>query len=205
LPTSTQTLTPFSSSTYNGEEITGWGCTVTDHDCRKDRSEKVWRWLKNSKGWWGNYEHPSARDLSAWIMEHEAAQLRNNQTWEYEDNEDYWYLGIRVEAGYISHLFKNGNITPEKLSIFTSLYNPKWDSVFNSEDWRRLNTKPAGWAYTDIDDFWNAGIYYKDGHAVTMWWDTKLDKESGFCAGCTSVFKVYIPIENKFVHFGYSK
>ena len=202
VPSPTLTPTPVS---YNGEVIPGWGCPANDDICRADRAERVLDWIKNSNTWWGDHKDPDPKDLATWLLEHEGGSLRNSQTKQYEPNGDKWLQGIHVMVGQFSHLFGDGNITPEELSTFTAFFNPNRGDTFDSDDWRQLTTRPASFWRDDVNKYWASGlVYHSNGRAIDRWWDTKADVASGYCStGCITVFSVYIPIEDKTIHFGY--
>jgi RHS repeat-associated protein len=201
-PTPTLTSTPVS---YNGEVIPGWGCPANDDICRADRVKKVLGWIRNSNTWWGDHKDPDPKDLATWLLEHEGGSLRNPQTKQYEPNGDKWLRGIHVMVGLFSHLFGDGSITPEELSTFTAFFNPNRKDTFDSDDWHQLTTRPASYWRDDVERYWAGGlVYHSNGRAIDRWWDTKADVASGYCStGCVNVFSVYIPIEDKTVHFGY--
>ena len=188
--------------------ILNWGALAGDENSRRIRAHKVWEWMGAVPGWWNGYTsgYPQARDLAAWLLVGEGGQLLNHQT--IEANPDgSWEKGIRVMVGLMGEHFNDG-ITDVELSTYTAFFNPKWDSVFNEEDWALINRKPENFYYYYIDEYLYSGAFMHtdaqgNSHRVDRWWDDTTDKQSGYCSGCVPIITVRIPIAGKNLFFGY--
>jgi hypothetical protein len=189
--------------------ILNWGAPADDEGSRRNRAHKVWEWMRSVPGWWNNYTsgYPSVRDLSAWLLEREGGSLLNGNTIAANPNGS-WRTGIRIMAGLMGAHFTDG-ITDVDLSTYTAFFNPKWDSVFDDQDWAAINRSPSNFMYDYIDEYLYSGVYIHtdtqgNQYRVARWWDDLTDKASGYCSNCISVVSVRIPNESKTLFFGYN-
>ncbi len=146
------------------DAIPNWGVTDEDQTLRVEHARDVRNWMCQSGGAWG-IRCPEPDWLTAWIFEHEQAELLRRALW--DANQETIGIVLRLVVEYL-YTDLSGPNRLNALARETSFFNPMRDSVFDQQDWDMLQSSPMD-IWPAIRGYARVNPLFARGNKL-IWW-----------------------------------